>query len=93
MRDAIRTGDYVRWRSKIFKKGSIIQGRFVGAKLIGEEIFEGKVIKHSYGIKTDQHTFTILLDSGKKKLVKGRNLYPNLLEHEVDKTSPDRVCG
>ena len=44
-------------------------------------VISGTVIKHSYGQLTNQHTFTI--DSfGYKILVKGRNLYPNLLKHE-----------
>lgn len=44
------------------------------------EIISGTVIKHSYGTDKGQHTFTI--DTGGDKiLVKGRNLYPNLLSH------------
>lgn len=45
------------------------------------EILMGEIFKHSYGVERYQHTFTVLLDNGEKKLVKGRNLYPNLLEH------------
>lgn len=40
----------------------------------------GLVIKSSYGKLTNQHTFTIN-NNGMKVNVKGRNLYPNLLEH------------
>lgn len=43
-------------------------------------VIEGKVIKESYGEKTGQHTFTIE-ENDQKIIVKGRNLYPNLLEH------------
>lgn len=43
--------------------------------------YSGIVRKHSYGEKTGQHTFTIDLDTGGYKLVKGRNLYTNLLKH------------
>lgn len=43
-------------------------------------IIKGKVINSSYGKDKNQHTFTID-DNGKKLLVKGRNLYPNLLQH------------
>lgn len=89
---AIRTGDYVVWEAKIFAKGSFFNGRYQGgAKFIGTEQYEGRVIKHSYGAKTGQHTFTILLSDGTKKMVKGRNLYPNLLEHRLDQNSPDRM--
>jgi len=44
-------------------------------------VVEGNVIKESYGEKTGQHTFTIEECNGNKVIVKGRNLYPNVLEH------------
>ena len=44
-------------------------------------IIEGNVIKESYGDLTGQHTFTIQEEGGDKIIVKGRNLYPNMLEH------------
>jgi hypothetical protein len=87
---AIRTNDRVIWESPIFQGGSYFQGRFKGAKKIGVKRLSGVVLRHSYGEKTGQHTFTILLDDGTKKLVKGRNLYPNIIEHIVDYESPDR---
>ena len=44
------------------------------------EIISGTVVNSSYGIETGQHTFTI--DTGAEKvLVKGRNLYPNIIKH------------
>lgn len=44
------------------------------------ETISGTVIKSSYGADKGQHTFTI--DTGCDKiLVKGRNLYPNILKH------------
>lgn len=88
---AIRTGDYVEFTLPVFTGGSGWNGRFKGAKCVGEESFTGTVLKHSYGEKTGQHTFTILLTNGKKKFVKGRNLYPNLTRHDVDDASPDRL--
>ncbi|WP_395076809.1 hypothetical protein [Flavobacterium sp.] len=51
------------------------------------DILKGEVVKHSYGAERNQHTFTILLFNGEKKLVKGRNLYPNLLSHVQGKES------
>jgi hypothetical protein len=42
--------------------------------------FQGTIVNHSYGKKTNQHTFTI--DCGAtNKLVKGRNLYDRLISH------------
>lgn len=91
MNDAIRTGDKVRFKLPIFQGGSFYRGRSTGKpKVVGEKEYSGVVIKHSYGKDKGQHTFTVLLDDGTKKLVKGRNLYPNLIEHVVDFDSPDR---
>lgn len=47
------------------------------------DVFKGEVINSSYGAKTAQHTFTILLDDGNKKRVKGRNIYDRLLDHKA----------
>lgn len=88
---AIRTGDYVEWDKPIFTGGRFYNGRYQGgAKFSHKERYSGIVIKHSYGEKTGQHTFTILLDNQEKVLVKGRNLYPNLVKHIPDENSPDR---
>lgn len=97
MSDAIRTGDFVAWDAPQFKGGSFCNGRHTGRSImVGYKRFAGTVVKHSYGEMTGQHTFTVLLSvpedmAGKKKLVKGRNLYPNIVEHNVDVNSPDRV--
>lgn len=88
--NAIRTGDYVEFTLPIFKGGSYFRGRFKGSKKVGEQDYAGTVCKHSYGQKSGQHTFTILLEDGSKKLVKGRNLYPNITRHVVDVNSCDR---
>jgi len=89
---AIRTGDYVVWDAPQFQGGSFFRGRSTGKpKFVGTKRFAGKVEKHSYGDKTGQHTFSIRLDDGSIKLVKGRNLYPHLVEHVVAQDSPDRV--
>ena len=55
------------------------------------EVIEGEVIKHSYGAEKGQHTFTILCTNGNKLLVKGRNLYTNLIEHIQGEES--KKCG
>ena len=86
--NAIRTGDYVEFTLPVFSGGSFFNGRHQGrARKVGEEYFAGTVVKHSYGERTGQHTFTILLANGRKKLVKGRNLYPNLTVHRVDESA------
>jgi len=38
-------------------------------------LLEAEVVKESYGWQKQQHTFTLLLPDGTKKLIKGRNLY------------------
>jgi hypothetical protein len=45
------------------------------------DLIRGKVIRHSYGANKNQHTFSIQKLDGSLLLVKGRNLYPNLLKH------------
>ena len=44
------------------------------------EIISGVVINSSYGAEKNQHTFTIDTGNG-IILVKGRNLYPNIISH------------
>lgn len=53
------------------------------------EIYCGTVINSSYGFKTMQHTYTILIKDGTKKLVKGRNLYDRLLKHDAGDIAKD----
>lgn len=89
-RGAIRTGDRVVWNNPQFSRGTFFRGKCKGAKYLGSVTLSGIVIKHSYGMKTGQHTFSIQLDNGTRKLVKGRNLYPNLVEHIPDMNSIDR---
>ena len=88
---AIRVGDKITWDAPQFKGGSRFRGRVTGAKLVGHKRFSGIVERHSYGEKTGQHTFSVRLADGTLKLVKGRNLYPNLIEHVPDPKSPDRT--
>ena len=49
-------------------------------------VMSGPVVKSSYGREKGQHTFTIETSEG-KIMVKGRNLYPNLLKHEQGEIS------
>lgn len=51
------------------------------------ETIQGEVIKHSYGADKGQHTFIVMQTNGEKIMVKGRNLYPNILEHEQGQES------
>ena len=88
---AIRTGDRVVWDAPQFSGGSFFRGRCRGAKFIGTERLAGVVERHSYGAGTGQHTFSIRLDDGTLKRVKGRNLYPHLVEHVADPHSADRA--
>lgn len=96
LHSAIRTGDHVAWDAPQFEGGSWFRGRPTGKRrFTGTKRFAGKVVRHSYGSERGQHTFTVLLSepeesAGKKTLVKGRNLYPNLVAHRPDPESPDR---
>lgn len=70
-------------------KRCFFSGSFRRPKFDGDEIITVKVLKHSYGPTTDQHTFTLLCTEsadgnrtnvGDKILMKGRNLYPAVLD-------------
>ena len=65
------TGDHVRFERATFS------GSFRKPKFAGFELITGQVISDSYGAAKQQHTFTLLLESGEKLLIKGRNLYAN----------------
>lgn len=54
-------------------------------------VITGNVVKHSYGSKTNQHTFTIDSKIYGKVNVKGRNLYPNLQKHTPGKESINHI--
>ena len=86
---AIRSGDLVTWDAPQFTGGRFYRGRSRGARFTGTKRLSGTILRHSYG-RTGQHTFTIELKDGEKKLVKGRNLYPNIVSHEPDANSIDR---
>jgi hypothetical protein len=45
------------------------------------KVISGEVTNSSYGQKTNQHTFTITTSEGDMVIVKGRNLYPNIIKH------------
>lgn len=64
-------GDEVAFERAVFA-GSFRRPKFVGTKLV-----VGKIIADSYGSRKQQHTFTILLQDGRKTFIKGRNLYAN----------------
>ena len=84
---AIRTGCFL-----VIKKDYFC-GSWRNPKYDGNAILCIEVIKHSYGVKTNQHTFTLkvleIIESNSnqthtinsKILIKGRNLYPSVLDH------------
>jgi len=90
---AIRTGDRIVWDAPQYSGGSFFRGRCRGARFTGTVRLAGVVERHSYGSERGQHTFSIRLDDGSLKRVKGRNLYPNIVAHTPDPNSPDRGEG
>lgn len=72
-----------------FTTGSAIRtGCFVKFYSINRgTVLQGLVVNSSYGEKTNQHTFTIDTEEQGKVMVKGRNLYPNILAHEQGEES------
>ncbi len=73
-RNNVVTGDYVKFERAVFT------GSYPNAKFSHNEVVIGEIVNDSYGMTTGQHTFTILLDCGKKIRIKGRNLYRNGVE-------------
>lgn len=71
------TNDEVLFMKEVWDRKPINRfGRLVN-QIVYYKWIEGTIIKDSYGIEKQQHTFTILLKNqrGKKILIKGRNLY------------------
>jgi len=66
----------IQTTTKAIRNGCIVE--FYSTNL--GSIVEGKVVNSSYGTEKGQHTFTIETPTG-KILVKGRNLYPNIIKH------------
>ena len=75
------TGDVVRGDRVTFTRATFT-GSFRRPKFAGMETITGTVISDSYGASAGQHTFTLLLASGEKMMIKGRNLYHNGVTRE-----------
>lgn len=87
----IVVGDRVAWDAPKFRGGSFFRGRCRGAKFVGTERLSGVVERESYG-RTGQHTFSVRLDDGSLKLVKGRNLYENIAAYEEGPDHAERAA-
>lgn len=70
-------GDYIKFERAVFT------GKYPNAKFSHNEILEGEILSDSYGREKQQHTFTILLKSGVKIRIKGRNLYKNGVKRKL----------
>ena len=70
------TGDCVVGDSVEFER-AVFVGSWKKPRFSHNETIRGKVVSENYGSQKQQHTFTVLLDDGKKMLIKGRNLYAN----------------
>ena len=80
---AIRTNCIITFKKNFFS------GTWRKPKFTHSAKVHAIVKKHSYGQLKGQHTFTLQVidcdtsdyEKGDRILIKGRNLYPNLLEH------------
>ncbi|MEG0617635.1 MAG: hypothetical protein RR508_08750, partial [Oscillospiraceae bacterium] len=68
------TGDAAKGDEVVFIEAKYT-GSYKNAKFVGFDVVEGKIINESYGEDKQQHTFTLELNDGSKKKIKGRNLY------------------
>ena len=85
---AIRQGCILKIRKPYFS------GSWRKPKFVGDVQMTVEIVKHSYGAKKGQHTFTCYVveaaesdidgahGAGDTFLIKGRNLYPIVLEHK-----------
>ena len=91
---AIRTGCILTIEKPYFS------GSFRNAKFIGAQPLVVEVLRHSYGQKRGQHTFTCKVieiiealdlpsahQVNEKFRIKGRNLYPNVKNHKQGQES------
>lgn len=80
-------GDEIRFAKANFS------GSHWKPKCIGFSTVFGKIIKDSYGQKTQQHTFTIELLSGETIRIKGRNLYKHYVYRKPWKDEALRILA
>lgn len=78
-------GDAVRFYRSCFT------GSFRNAKFSHYELFEGVIVKDSYGREKQQHTFTIRKSDGEQILIKGRNLYRNSVYRKMWTDESERI--
>lgn len=68
------TGDAAQGDKVAFVEAKFT-GSFKSPKFSHFELVKGTIIKDSYGTDKQQHTFTLELEDGSTKRIKGRNLY------------------
>lgn len=89
----VNTNDVVKGDTIMFTEG-VFNGSYRNPKYIGERTIIAKVIKESYGVEKQQHTFTleVIEASGtdeeevlQKKTImrKGRNIYRNGVKRKL----------
>lgn len=70
------TGDAATGDEVIFARARF-SGSFRKPRFDGYDILRGEIVADSYGEKKQQHTFTVVLSTGERTFIKGRNLYRN----------------
>ena len=68
------TGDVVVGDEICFEMATF-SGGFRRATFAGYEQLRAQVLRESYGLHKQQHTFTLRLEDGGTRRIKGRNLY------------------
>lgn len=89
-----KMGMAIRTNCELIIEKAYFQGSHRKPKFIGKQTMKVKVLRHSYGSLKGQHTFTLeVLDviekldisqahvKGDTFRIKGRNLYPNVIDH------------
>ncbi|WP_415906842.1 hypothetical protein ACMXYX_17945 (plasmid) [Neptuniibacter sp. QD72_48] len=84
-------GDEVLFIERVWERKAINRFGKMANVLADYNLVEAKIIKDSYGKNKQQHTFTLQLKDGSKKLIKGRNLYGISVWRKKWKNEEERV--
>jgi len=69
------TGDEIEFEFREWERVKLNRYGRIGWRFGGPETLRGRVVNDSYGRAKQQHTFTLELEDGSIRLIKGRVLY------------------
>jgi hypothetical protein len=79
------TGDHIEFERDIWG------GTYRNPKHLGTETIQEIILRESYGLKKQQHTFTLLDYAGNEFRIKGRNIYKYGVKRKQWKNEEQRI--